>query len=177
MGLLFLFIYSVYFPFTAPTPSSPSNPNLTSPFPHYTFPFPLEKQKLPTPSVPPYHGTCRTKQISPTQAPAAVQLEEEAIEHQSQRHPLLQLLRDPHEDQAEHVLQVCSGPRSSACMHIDWWFSFCESTWAHINWHCRSSCGVFDLLNLLTWSSTLPQDYWALPDVWLWVSESVTIHY
>ena len=32
---------------------------------------------------------------------------------QIQGHPLLQFLRDQHEDQAAHLLHMCKGPRSS----------------------------------------------------------------
>ena len=45
------------------------------------------------------------------------------VRQQSQRYPLIQLLVDPHEDQATHMLQMCMGPRSSPYMLFVWWLS------------------------------------------------------
>lgn len=37
---------------------------------------------------------------------------------QSQRRPSFQLLGDPHEDRAAHLLHMCGGPRSTLCMLV-----------------------------------------------------------
>ena len=76
---------------------------------------------------------------------------------QSQREPLLQLLEDPHEDQAVYLLQMCRRPRSNTCMLFSWWFSLCEPPRTQVTWLCRSSCDVLDLsssLNPIPNSST-----------------------
>jgi hypothetical protein len=41
---------------------------------------------------------------------------------------LFQLLEDTHEDQAIHLLQMCSGLSSNHCMLFGWWFSLFESS-------------------------------------------------
>jgi hypothetical protein len=95
---------------------------------------------------------------------------------ESQRQPPLQLLGNLHEDQATYLLQVCKGPRSSLCMLFGWCFSLCE--------HPHGP-RLVDSVGLLScpWSLQVTQSHPLLfhktsqapPDVWLWVSASVSI--
>lgn len=59
---------------------------------------------------------------------------------QSQRQLLPQLLRNPHEDQDTHLLQIMGG----SCTLFGWCFSLCELPWTQASWHCRPSCGILD---------------------------------
>jgi hypothetical protein len=123
------FIYSLYILVTAPLPplllvppsqiapptnsSSSSQRRGTHTPPHPTPPRCLGY--LPTLG---HQLTAGLSTSSPTEAwpgrPAKGR--ESSGRQQSQRQPLLQLLGDPHEDQAAYLLQMCSGPRSSPKM-------------------------------------------------------------
>ena len=52
---------------------------------------------------------------------------------QSQRQPLLQLLGDPHEDQAAHLLQMRRGSSSRSCMFPGWFPRLCEPLWSQVS--------------------------------------------
>jgi hypothetical protein len=112
------------------------NPPLL-PAPPLQIPFPTS----PSPSSPlGYHTTLRypvtvgLSSSSPTKAQLSSRVTERGSSNreQSQRQPPLQLLGDPHEDQGEHLLCMCRGPRSSPCMFFGWWFNLCEPLWARL---------------------------------------------
>jgi hypothetical protein len=90
-----------------------------------------------------------------------------------QRQPPLHLLGDPHEDHAKHLLQMCEGPRSSPYMLFGS---------VSVNSHGPRLVDYVGLLvvSLNLWlHQPLPPFFHkiphAMPDVWLWVSISVSI--
>lgn len=126
-------------------PSRPS-PTLTDPFLHYPYPFSLENGKpllgyLPTLGYPVTVGLGISSPITAQQGSPVRRRGSNGRQQNQRQHPL-QLLRDPHEDQAAHLLQMW--PRSRPGMLFGWWFSLCELLWAQVSWHFRSSCGFFD---------------------------------
>jgi hypothetical protein len=90
--------------------------------------------------------------------------------------PLLQLLGDPHEDQALPLLQMWRVSRYSPYMLFGCWFSLCDPSWAQVSWLCQGLLVV----PLTPLAHSYPQLFkkttWALPDVLLWVSAFVFIH-
>lgn len=72
---------------------------------------------------------------------------------QIQKHLILHLLWDSHEDQAVHLLHMCRGleARCSQCSLFGWWLSLWDSSVVQVSWLCWFSCGVsvlFGSLNL-----------------------------
>jgi hypothetical protein len=93
---------------------------------------------------------------------------------QSKRYPLFLLLGDLHEDQTIQLWHMCRGPSSILCMLSGWSFTFCEALWAQVSWFCRFSY-IVSLISL----APSPHPFFhrnpqALPNVWLWVSASVS---
>ena len=126
-GFLTIYLF-VHFPFLSRPPCCffPPNPTLTSPSTITLSPFP---QRRGSPLG--YHPTLAHPVIvglstsSPTRAQpdSPVRGKGSNGRQQSQRQPPLQLLGDPHEDQAEYLLQTCvlgwGEGRYNPCMLFD----------------------------------------------------------
>lgn len=132
-SLIYLFIH---FPsLSQPPPTSLPRPTLRpppSPLP-YTPHFPSLRRRRVTIPPPPYQPALEhwvasgLKESSSGEAdqggPAKGKGSEGKQQHLSQRQPLLQLLKDSHENQATHLIYMCRGPRSSLWMLFGWWFN------------------------------------------------------
>lgn len=110
-----LFVY----PFNIPIPA-PFFPLLQVPHSYPLLPFPFFSDKgSPSPSTnPPWHIKSHPLPLRPARqgSPAREKGSKGRRQSPSQRQSLLQLLRDPHEDQAVNLLYMCSRPRPApAC--------------------------------------------------------------
>jgi len=144
VGLFALFLKFTLHP-NISAPSHCSAPSHRFPPPHFSFT--SEKQEpslgINTPS-PAHRVTAGLGTSSPTEARqgSPVMGMKSTGRQQSQEQRLPQLLRDPHEDQAAHLLHMFGKPRSSLCWLFGWWFSLWVSPRVQVSWLCWSSCGI-----------------------------------